>query len=126
MMLDMQIVNAAVDTFGESSQVVVAIEEMSELQKELCKLLRGEYHIDDMAEEMADVEIMLAQLKVIFANDINVERWKAKKLERLVKRIEAFTGEKSASVFPLSLPQEELERISRERFLENMQRMVEK
>ena len=96
----MSTIKDAVETFGEVSQVVVAIEELSELMKELCKLLRGEYHIDDMAEEMADVEIMLEQLRVIFANDEKIERWKSMKLERLKERISCFHGTKSPAVFP--------------------------
>ena len=46
-------------------QIVVAIEEMSELQKELCKVLRHEdYNMRNIEEEIADVSIMLEQLMV--------------------------------------------------------------
>lgn len=49
----------------KDKQFVVAIEEMSELQKELCKLLRHEdYSTRNIAEEIADVSIMLEQMMV--------------------------------------------------------------
>ena len=43
-------------------QVIVAIEELSELQKELCKSLRGDTNYDNIIEEIADVEIAEAEL----------------------------------------------------------------
>lgn len=98
-----EIVRQAIDMFGEQSQIIVAIEELSELQKELCKLLRGHYHISNMSEEMADVEIMLEQLKLIFNNRDNIENWKQTKLLRLKLRTERFMGEKSPDVFPKPL-----------------------
>ena len=49
----------------KDKQIVVAIEEMSELQKELCKVLRHEdYNMRNIEEEIADVSIMLEQLMV--------------------------------------------------------------
>ena len=79
------------------------LEELSELQKELCKLLRGQYHIEDMSEEIADVEIMLSQVKIILVNHEEVKKEKERKVLRLQNRIEDFKGEKSPSVFPLPL-----------------------
>lgn len=42
-------------TFGEDNQIIVAIEELAELQKELTKWIRGKGHICNIAEEIADV-----------------------------------------------------------------------
>lgn len=77
----------ALRTFGVESQAVVAIEEMSELQKELCKLLRGKPNIDHIAEEIADVEIMLAQMVEAFGIYWTVDAWKEYKLHRLENRM---------------------------------------
>ena len=44
---------------------MMAFEEMSELQKEMCKRFRGEKNDDHIAEEIADVEIMLDQLNLM-------------------------------------------------------------
>ena len=75
---------AAVENWGERVQIIVAIEEFSELTKALTKTLRGFDAKDSVAEEMADVEIMLGQLKVMFGD--NEEMFRAK-LDRLVGRI---------------------------------------
>lgn len=56
--------------YGEK-QVIVAIEELSELQKELCKALRGKPDIDHITEELADVWIMFQQMKLYFGIDSN-------------------------------------------------------
>lgn len=37
-------------------QIVVTMEEMSELQKELCKYMRGKYSPASIAEEIADMD----------------------------------------------------------------------
>lgn len=77
----------AVKEYGIHSQVVVAIEELSELQKELTKFLRCEENKNHIAEEMADVHIMLDQLHIIFKNSDAVNSWKRKKLQRLTERL---------------------------------------
>ena len=56
----------ALEYYGNNSQVDIAIEEMSELIKELLKNRRGEENRSMIADEMADVYIMLEQLKFIF------------------------------------------------------------
>lgn len=40
---DAEVLQRALDTYGSALQIVVMMEEMSELQKELCKYLRGKY-----------------------------------------------------------------------------------
>lgn len=54
---------------GLDKQLVVAVEELSEVQKEICKVLRGEGSMAHLAEEIADATIMLEQLRLFF--DIN-------------------------------------------------------
>ena len=62
-----------------------AIEELGELIRAIARADDP----DNIAEEMADVEIMLEQLKIILGNDADVERWTAKKLQRLNQRLHA-------------------------------------
>lgn len=50
-----EVLQRALDTYGSALQIVVMMEEMSELQKELCKYLRGKYSPANIAEEIADV-----------------------------------------------------------------------
>jgi NTP pyrophosphatase (non-canonical NTP hydrolase) len=69
-------------------QLNVAIEEFSELIKEICKHKRGEDNRENIIEEMADCCIMIDQLGLIF--DIwfeEIEYKKVEKLERLEKRL---------------------------------------
>lgn len=86
-----QIMEEAVSHFGAPGQTVKAIEEMAELQKELCKYLNENEisleRLDSISQEMADVEIMLEQLKIIFSNQERVEEWKKLKLLRLEYRL---------------------------------------
>lgn len=69
--------------YGETAQLVVAIEELSELQKELCKDIRGKGKRENIIEEIADVSIMLEQLYLIYQIDSQeVNKVINKKLER--------------------------------------------
>ena len=79
-----QLYQDAIDFFGNLSQKVMVIEEMSELTKELCKELRDRGNIDHIAEELADVEITLAQIKLIYGIDELVQQHKEFKLNRFV------------------------------------------
>lgn len=78
----------AVIKFGKTPQLIMAMEEMSELIQGLSKDIRGKRNEDNISEEIADVEIMIAQLKIIYQNDAEVEKWKTDKLFRLQARIE--------------------------------------
>lgn len=77
----------AIDKYGAIHQIIKAVEEMSELTKELCKYLDIKPDVDHIAEEIADVEITIAQLKVILHCEEQVEDWRAEKVERLSERI---------------------------------------
>ena len=86
-----EIISAAIQTFGETHQTVVAIEELSELQKELCKLMRSgriRHKDEHIAEEIADVQIMLWQLVEMLDIKEMVQQYKRFKLQRLQMRIE--------------------------------------
>lgn len=78
---EMALYEQAVEQFGESAQILMAVEEMSELQKALLKYLRFKDHeqgdeaeiLAAISEERADVEIMLNQLHVIFGDNTDME-----------------------------------------------------
>ena len=81
----------AIDIFGVDMQLIVAIEELSELQKEICKAIRYEnrdFDKEHVAEEIADVLIMAEQLQRIFGIGDLVKRYQNKKIVRLVQRLE--------------------------------------
>lgn len=85
---EMAIYEAAVQRFGEQAQILIAVEEMAELTKALLKYIRyggAREVLDSIAEERADVEIMLNQLHVIFGDN---SEWECKKLDRLAAFLE--------------------------------------
>lgn len=85
--LENEILLSALTKWGAKAQTVMVFEEMSELQKELCKNLRGQDNRGYIAEEIADVRIMLDQMEILHdcAEDVNV--WRKVKLGRLEKRL---------------------------------------
>lgn len=82
---ELQICYEAVAMFGTTKQIDMAVEEMAELTQALSKFKRGKIH--NVEEEIADVEIMIEQLKIIFNAD-KYERFKHDKLCRLKEVLE--------------------------------------
>ena len=73
MMHEMSLLQRAIAKWGEDAQMKMVLEEMSELQKEICKLWRGKDNRDAIAEEVADVVIMLDQLELMLDIQYQVE-----------------------------------------------------
>lgn len=82
-----KIYDDAIEFFGVTSQKIMVIEEMSELTKELCKELRNRGNVEQIADELADVEITLAQIKIIYDIHQKVEEHKNFKLNRFAKNM---------------------------------------
>lgn len=98
-MTNENIYRKAIETYGAYGQTVVAVEELSELQKELCKAIRNGLEPDKehLAEEMADVYIMLEQMEMLY--DVqDIALWKASKIERLKNRLAEDTEEEEVNV----------------------------
>jgi NTP pyrophosphatase (non-canonical NTP hydrolase) len=86
----MEIYKQAIEKWGEKSQLEMAQEEATELALAIRKFIRNGCYktFDDLASELADVEIMTEQIKVIYPELIEkIQEHKEFKLERLVKRI---------------------------------------
>ncbi len=86
---DSVICRKAVEKFGIDIQQIVAMEELGELIQAISKIARWECnqsedveilleYIDNLAEEIADVEIMLEQLKQCHGCHIQVGDYKQK------------------------------------------------
>lgn len=73
--------------YGLHAQIDMVFEECAELQKELCKFKRGKPCMDGIAEEIADCEIMLEQMKYFFDMENDVDLIKKGKIERLNLRL---------------------------------------
>ncbi|RXM53935.1 hypothetical protein DP134_14045 [Clostridium tetani] len=83
-----EIYKKAISTYGLYAQMDMVFEEMSELQKELCKFKRGKNTVGNIAEEIADVKIMLEQMELAFDIKDKVKFEKDLKIKRLEERIE--------------------------------------
>lgn len=84
----------AIEVYGKDMQLNVAIEEFSELIKEICKHKRGEDNRENIIEEMADCYIMMEQMEIMF--DISYSQMSDKVYEkqaRLEKRLAESEGE---------------------------------
>lgn len=78
----------AIETYGINAQLDMVIEEMSELTKEICKRKRGKDNKEAIAEEIADVFIMIKQLQMMVGiHDSEVAAVKHDKLSRLAERL---------------------------------------
>lgn len=87
-MHEMSLLQRAIAKYGKDAQMKMVLEEMSELQKEICKMWRGKDNREAIAEEVADVEIMLDQLKLMLDIPYQVEQHRQNKLQRLQERLE--------------------------------------
>ena len=67
----MDILEKAIEVYGADLQKQVAIEEMAELTKEICKDFRGKGNREHIIEEMADVCVMIDQLMIIYDIETN-------------------------------------------------------
>ena len=74
-------------TTGGSSLGVFLPEDRAELQDALCKHKRGRRTLEDIAEEIADVEIMLDQMKLLFHIEKEAEAQRARKIARVEERL---------------------------------------
>ena len=61
----------ALDTYGLTGQLLKALEELTEVQLEIYRILEGRPDVHHLAEEVADATIMLEQIRLLF--DINEE-----------------------------------------------------
>ena len=79
---------AIANFYGLDSQSLIAIEEMSELTKELCKDQRGYDRNKDIIEELADVSIMIEQLIALYECEKEVSDMIDFKVNRQLRRME--------------------------------------
>lgn len=83
-----EVYRQARDVFGVREQLVVALEELSEAQKEICKFLRGKGDPEHLTEEIADARIMLEQVQMLCGIDERaVQAQMDSKIARLRGRI---------------------------------------
>ena len=87
------VLEGAITTFGKKHQKDMAIEEMSELTKAICKERRARTKTEraearaNIIEEIADVYIMLSQLIMIYDKDGECQSAVDYKVDRLEQTV---------------------------------------
>lgn len=76
----------ATETWGEEPQIDMVGEECLELATEVFRYWRGRADESDLADEAADVEIILEQLRLILGDEL-IDSAKERKLNRLENRL---------------------------------------
>ena len=73
---------------GRNHQLTVAIEELSELQKEITKLIRNKGDFQNILEEVADVYIALETIQTVMGfYDGEIEDKISEKKKRTIERL---------------------------------------
>lgn len=78
-----------IDHYGTKKQQDIAIEELAELQKAIIKYRRepSDKAKEAVVEEIADVQVMLEQLKIIYSCRTKIDAIMDAKIDRQIKRI---------------------------------------
>jgi hypothetical protein len=80
----------AQDKWGREKQLIKSTEELSELQKEICKVALGDsspLRLRKLSDEMADTYMMMHQLYQMCDLKTEVEKAMLRKIRRLKKRL---------------------------------------
>ncbi len=78
------------DHYGINAQVIQAVEELAELTLELLNIRKYGVNYErreSLAEELADAEIMIDQIKHLYRLTPKVKEYRAAKIERQLARI---------------------------------------
>ena len=91
-MNELDIYDKALSHYGIKMQLVMVMEECAELSKECSKVYRalengGAFTIDGLAEEIADVQIVIGEIQRFFGLKDKVKSERKSKLYRLAERI---------------------------------------
>lgn len=92
--MNKELLEKAIDTYGIEEQLLQTVEECAELIQAINKWRREKGWVerkdalDHLAEEAADVIIMMEQIKIILG-ETKINWWIDFKLQRLAERLEA-------------------------------------
>ena len=92
-----ELCSQCVHLWGITAQMIMVIEELLELALAVCRFYRGRATVDDVASEIADVNIMNMQLThILSVPQESVNKWETIKIERLKKRLAADVEKRKA------------------------------
>lgn len=79
-----EVLEKAIRVWDEKNQLLMLLEEMSDLQKEVLKNVnRGRENLNNIIESVIDVETTLAQLKIIYNIEQDVAKGFSEKIHFL-------------------------------------------
>lgn len=85
---EQKIIQKAIKTWGNQAQLLMVLEEMSELQKEILKNInRHQQNMEAIVDETADVLIMIEQLQQIYQIKEAVRARIPQKLKKIQNRL---------------------------------------
>lgn len=107
-------IHRVISVFGERNQQMQTLEELMELQRAVFEHIhRGTDNRDNIVEEIADVEIMLAQLKEIHNIQPNeIEQIQERKLNRLDHTIEKYLNKQKNNSVENKITEIQIDRIT--------------
>ena len=88
-LVNRDILQVAINRWGHDSQMDQLIEECAELIVAIHHLRRSKDNLLPVLEELADVEIMLEQMSIIFDREL-IEQIKFQKMTRLAQRLDLY------------------------------------
>lgn len=90
---ELELFKRATKNWGSLNQLDMVIEEAAELIQAINKAKRKDFNVDsvnDLCQEIADVEIMIDQLKIILNENDLINRFRIEKVERLRDRLDKY------------------------------------
>ncbi len=88
----------AVALWGIEERMDMLVEECAELIVAVNHFKRNRITQDQLISELADVEIMLDQMRIIFNENGNIDSAKEGKLERLQETVNRYTHKKGTRI----------------------------
>ena len=82
-----EICMAALQTWGPKVQNLVIFEEIAEFLKTYAKCIRTKGNREELIDEIADMEIVLQQMKIMYDVEEDVESSVTRKLEKLEEKL---------------------------------------
>lgn len=85
-----KLLTRAIESYGPDAQAEKALEELGELISALARMRSGDPRgtLEQVAEEIADVRIMIAQLCILWGIEDRAVAWEYHKLARLRERLD--------------------------------------
>jgi NTP pyrophosphatase (non-canonical NTP hydrolase) len=87
------VLHEALEVFGAEAQTKKLFEEVGEMLEAVCKCSDGRDTVQHLAEEIADVRIMLDQMCILHNCEGLAKAFRTEKLVRLYERLKEARGE---------------------------------